>query len=515
MKYMLALTFALMLMLSASYAQGADLRLCGETEWETLRELEDEYYPLINRVFSLSSLDSLTRFAARHVGWRAELLPRLPDCREAREIGILMAQMVGDAVVSAAMERFLGLPPADNPLTPAVTSGSERLYLLFLLEPDTQKPATEAPADEDILCSLMETGAHYDLTAGYNDLLEAAGNVATMEDLVGLSAVQVAWRARLWRQLPACADVFDTVYLLSYATSDLVALVALNGIGVDPESNPYFGAFSSSQAALQDFFNERTMRSRDEDIAPLDVSLPPCGRDVLENMGSGKQTYMDLVFQMNEGVYSNEELTAYAEAMLAWRDDHLPIVPPCKEAVAVALLESWLTGDFIADTVAMWIGVPAQDNFFAEDRGANNVRLTALVMDLRSAGDSAAPASTPESLPACDDAQLDEVFGNMLKTMRSLSKNAALIDDVSSFLSYGHYQAFWRLNTWHRLPVCSEAFAMAMLMNEFASDALSYHALRTVNVNDEDNPFWDTLGQQLERFEELAAASGRDFTVGS
>ena len=136
-------------------------------------------------------------------------------------------------------------------------------------------------------------------------------------------------------------------------------------------------------------------------------------------------------------------------------------------------------------------------------------------MDLRSANVSDAPASTPESLPACDEAQLDEVFGNMLKTMRSLSKNAALIDDVSSFLSYGHYQAFWRVNTWHRLPVCSEAFAMAMLMNEFATDAVSYRAMRLVNVNDEDNPFWDTLGQQLERFEELAAASGRESAVGS
>ena len=147
---------------------------------------------------------------------------------------------------------------------------------------------------------------------------------------------------------------------------------------------------------------------------------------------------------------------------------------------------------------------------FAEHRAENNARLTALVGDIRSADHSAAPVSTLESLPACGEAQLDEVFGNMLKTVRSLSKNAAMIDDAASLLSYGYYQAFWRMDVWRRLPACSEAFEMAMLMNEFASDAASYHALRLVNVSGEDNPFWKTLGRQLERFQELAAASGRN-----
>ena len=95
----------------------------------------------------------------------------------------------------------------------------------------------------------------------------------------------------------------------------------------------------------------------------MSVNLPPCGRDALEGMERGKEPYVELVFQMNKGVYSNAELIGYAETMLAWRGDYLPEAPPCKEAVAVALMESWLTGDFIADTVAMWIGAPAQDNF--------------------------------------------------------------------------------------------------------------------------------------------------------
>ncbi len=510
MRKLFVLSVMLLFITGLAQAQSSDPPLCSEADWEKLVGLEDDYYALLNRSFLMRDLDTLIEVANTYVQWRAELLPQLPNCHEAREIGILMVQMVGDGVVTSAFEKFIGVSADDNPVIPSVKEGAARLYELSLRETDAGDPVTETSTDEEVLCSLFETGADFDLTAGYEDLYETLTNVATMEGLLRLSVSQVAWRVQLWRQLPACAEHYDIAYLLSHLTSDLVAVIALVNAGVDHELNPYLESISESQSALQDFFSEQTLRQGPQNVPTLTLTLPACGVDELDGIGRGQDSYVDLVFQMNTGVYSNDELTAFAEAMLAWRDDYLPKVPPCEEAVAVALLESWLTGDFISDTVTMWIGVPAEDNFYAEQRGANNVRLTERGMALSAADASAAPATTTDMLPACDEAQLDEVFGNLLTNFQNLTQNAASISDASSFLSYAYYQAFWRLFVWEHLPPCSEAFAMAMLMNEYATDAVSYHAFRFINVDDEDNPFWDKLGHLLERFDELTAASGRD-----
>ena len=422
-----------------------------------------------------------------------------------------MVQMVGDGVVTSAFEKFIGVSADDNPVIPSVKEGAARLYELSLRETDAGDPVTETSTDEEVLCSLFETGADFDLTAGYEDLYEALTNVATMEGLMRLSVSQVAWRVQLWRQLPACAEHYDIAYLLSHLTSDLVAVIALVNAGVDHELNPYLESISESQSALQDFFSEQTLRQGPQNVPTLKLTLPACGVDELDGIGRGQDSYVDLVFQMNTGVYSNQELTAFAEAMLAWRDDYLPKVPPCEEAVAVAMLESWLTGDFISDTVTMWIGVPAEDNFYAEQRGANNVRLTERGMALSAADASAAPATTTDMLHACDEAQLDEVFGNAAYQLPKPDAERRLHQRCQQFPQLRLLSAVLatiRMGTPAALQ--RSAYAMPMLMNEYATDAVSYHALRFVNVDDEDNPFWDKLGHLLERFDELTAASGRD-----
>ena len=198
---------------------------------------------------------------------------------------------------------------------------------------------TETSTDEEILCSLFETGADFDLTAGYEDLYEALTIVATMEGLLRLSVSQVAWRVQLWRQLPACAEHYNIAYLLSHLTSDLVAVIALVNAGVDHELNPYLESISESQSALQDFFSEQTLRQGPQNVPTLKLTLPACGVDELDGIGRGQDSYVDLVFQMNTGVYSNQELTAFAEAMLAWRDDYLPkyrlVKKRCGSAVGI------------------------------------------------------------------------------------------------------------------------------------------------------------------------------------
>ena len=510
MSKLLALSVMLLLIIGLSQAQDGDPPPCNEDEWDTLADLEGDYYALLNRSFQLRDLDTLIEVANTYVQWRAELLPQLPECREAREIGILMVQMVGDGVLTSALEKFMGVPAEENPFTPSVKEGSTRIYELYLREEAAEEAATETSTDEEVLCSIFGTGADYDLTAGYADLLDAVQNFATMEDFLQIGTSQVAWRGHLWHQLPVCAAVFDTAYLLSHLTSDLLALIALVAAGVDIDSNPYLESISSSQSALTEFFNEQSLQQGPGHVATMKLTLPPCGTDVLESIPIEKDSYLDLVFQMNKGVYSVDELSAFVEAMLAWRDNYLPKVPPCEEAVAIALMETWLAGDFISDTVAMWIGVPAEDNAFAQQRGTNNARLTNLAMALRSADASARTATTAARLPACDEAQLDEVFDKMLTNFQNLSKNAASISDASGFLSYAFYQAFWRQFVWEHLPPCSEAFALAMLMNEYAMDAVSYHAIRFIHAADEDNPYWDKLGHLLERFDELVAASGRE-----
>ena len=499
-----------MLMLTGVTAgQAAESRACSDADWEALVSLEDEYYELLKRSLYLRSEEKLIEAARAHVEWRDELLPRLPDCREAHELGIAMVQMLGDGIVTSVYESFFGVSQSENPLTPALKEGSTRIYLLYLREAEADAAATGAAAVDGQFCSLHDTGADYDLNAGYGELLGILETVNSVQTLLELAAAQVAWRAQLLRQLSICSEVYDTAYMLSHLTSDLVAYISFLGVGIDADSIPYLDAITSAQSALQDFYHAQAIQQVPEHVSPLRVNLPACGAEALAGISRGKHSYMDLIFKMNEGVYSNAELISYAEAMLAWRDSYLPTVPACEEAVAAALLETWLAADFIGETVLQWARVPASDNLYAEWRATSNARLSDLAATIQSADATAAPETT-KSLPACDAEQLDAVFGYMLTNIRNLSENADAISNAGGLIGYGAHQKMWRSLVWPNLLMCSESIALAMLMNQHAIDAGSYHALRLVGVDDASNPFLERLKTYEDHYAELAAAAGRD-----
>ena len=235
--------------------------------WAALR---DEYYALLESSVFLRDTDKLLDAAKAHVQWRSELLPRLPNCREAHEIGIAMVQMIGDGVLTSVFEEFFAVPRAENPLTPALQDGSTRIYLLYLREKDAEDRATGPSIDADALCSVSDTGADYQLLTGYVDLIEARQNARTVGDLLDLAAIQVAWRAQMWRQLQACSEVYDVVYALSHLMSDLIALPALLGAGVDLESNPYLEAITAAQTSLQDFFSAQSLQQGPEQVSAFE-----------------------------------------------------------------------------------------------------------------------------------------------------------------------------------------------------------------------------------------------------
>ena len=243
----------LVLATSLPAAQHASISSCRDADWDALIGIEDEYYTLLKSSVFLRDTDKLLDAAKAHVQWRSELPPRLPNCREAHEIGVAMVQMIGDGILTSVFEEFFAVSRAENPLTPALEDGSTRIYLLYLREEEAAESASRPAIEADALCSLSETGADYQLLSGYVDMIDMQQNARSVRDLLDLAALQVAWRAQMWRQLHACGEVFDVVYAMSQLMSDLIALPALLGAGVDLESNPYLDAIKAAQALASGF----------------------------------------------------------------------------------------------------------------------------------------------------------------------------------------------------------------------------------------------------------------------
>ena len=491
-------------------AQDSALPPCSEAEWEALANLHDDYRALIGRLSKRNDLASLVAFVQSQIQWRDALYPALPPCRESHELGILMVQTLGDKVTTLALERIAGVSTDDNPVAEALAAGIARVDAYFSSVDDDAASGSRATRDEDILCSFIDGYSDFDLNAGWRRIADTAANAEGYADFVSVAELQLAWRDHLWEQLPVCWEVFEVTYRFNQVTSDYVVGLALYQAGLTKADNPYETSIEESLDRIIQLLNAY-MESNPDDGLVLEFNLPACGKDALETITLEPKAYLNLWIEMSGGLQSLEDIVAWSETMLTWRETFMPAVPRCRETIELALVKTWILGDSIPSLVADAMGFKGDDNWYERELSINETRYGDLLLAIFSPdGSDPPPPDETEALPACDAAQLDVVYGDMEKTFQSLLDNAVNIGERNGFAEYGFYKSTWRYWVWAHMPPCSEALEMALLMNVREIDVNAYLAFRFLGLEKGEVPFWEQVKRHNARFEELAAAVGRE-----
>lgn len=450
--------------------------------------------PLIIGAAVIESLDDLLRFGAEQLAWSDEMWANLPLCDDLFRYGFVLEQIT-ETLLMKLLLQGAGVDSENNPYVAlGLASGREmnRLEQGFSAanEEDTAI-ITTLPA-----CSAEErvqlTG---DFWAGIVNLVETLYAVKSFEALLGYIDETLAWRASVWSNLPACAKAYEIAIWKYRFTSDIAKLYMLDLFDIARADNPYGKTYLRGIVQFSDY--KQWIDTTGWDYQ----SLPTCaGTPIDQNLNQAFRSPLDWTDVPHGSV---EELPAFAEAHIAWRETllaALPALPGCREAVEAALLTIQIAGDMAAaaalslsDIDLNGLGGAYQERVASAREKINdlNEALKVSPSDL-----AAQPAS---ALPACSNSDLDILFDD-LQGLGQLQQQAFDIERTDELIAYIQDYFAWRDKLWSALPGCAEAFEIATVMLRMLGDYATNIAMLAAGAPDDALPYHEQTERSVDVF---------------
>ena len=200
-------------------------------------------------------------------------------------------------------------------------------------------PAVRSQADAFPSCSTAELAFLMEQRGEFDAVIETAlEDEASGDFLLAYSQAQIAWRDKLWMDLPPCAEAIDAAVLMTEAASDTASMAALTYAGLPLSANPYLArreAKGLAQERVSSHFDGIAALldsgDRPQEPTPGGRTLESCETDEMEILLEVLRASEDLIVSGTE-VLSPEALAEYADAMLGWRDGIWAQLMPCDQA---------------------------------------------------------------------------------------------------------------------------------------------------------------------------------------
>ena len=231
--------------------------------------------------------------------------------------------------------------------------------------------------------------------------------------------------------------------------------------------------------------------------------FPLCSETELVHVLEMRSEYEALVDSLSAGEISLGAALKYSAAQIQWREGLWSGLPPCAEAIDVAVLMSHISNDFGALAALNYAGVLLsmnryKDRLHFEDNLRD--RLNALLAEI----EALLELETRPNEPAPGERQLASCAGEEIQALHdALRKNEDLIVSAmeirssGALLDYVADKLAWRDQVWGALPPCSEAVEIGQLMTQVANDFATALAYRYADLPKDKNPFDGTLQNEL------------------
>lgn len=196
-------------------------------------------------------------------------------------------------------------------------------------------------------------------------------------------------------------------------------------------------------------------------IAGQDNGLPACTTAELDAIHASLGE-MTAFFHRASDIGTTDDLIAYSQAHIEWRERYWTNSPLCAESFEIALLANQLIGDFVALVLVNSLQDDGEDNPYRADRKNGTVKLQAL-MDAMPPLVNAADGPPARSLRDCTDSELELVSYTLAPEYGELADIATAADTFEDYLDFVESQLAWRQDSLTRYPPCVEALEFAWL----------------------------------------------------
>ena len=307
----------------------------------------------------------------------------------------------------------------------------------------------------------------------------------------------LAWRGRLWQDLPPCMGMPDFVWLISQAAGDATVLLSFYLINRAPEFDLY-AAETARISAVVASTTPAFLGEEQREVTLPESTLPACARSQLKEYSQIILEYADLTSAAGE-IDSFADLLAFGQRQFEWREERLSHLPRCAEAFELGLLIDQSTSDVISGLALQFSGVDYDDLPQTEAMGAGSALLSALVTPIIEGERAAADSPPSRPLPNCSDADLATLNNEIAPAYFEAMAVGDAATNVDAILRFSQMYIDFRESLWNRLPACSEAYDIAWLMYRIAGDRALTLSLKFLGAEDDDIPHLNANASNLGR----------------
>ena len=443
----------------------------------------------------IESLDDLLDFGAAQLAWSDEMWAGLPLCDDLFRYGFALEQL-SETLLMKLLLQSAGVDAESNPYVELGLESAREVNRLESSFPDADNLDDAAATTTLPACIAEERVLFADqVWPDIVNLVETLHAVKSFEALLGYIDGTLALRARVWSQLPPCAEAYEIAVWKYRFTSDIAKLYMLDLFNVARADNPYGKTYLIGIVQFSDY--KQWIDTTGWDFR----SLPACaGTSIDQDLYRAFRGHQNWT-KLPHGTVA--ELPAYAAAHIAWRETllaELPALPGCREAVEAALLAIQISGDTAAAAALSLADIELNGLGDAYQRRITSAgdRVEELI-DALEAAPSATSARVAGVLPECSDRELDILFDD-LQRLGQLQQQAFDLQWTDELNVYIQDYFAWRDQLWRALPGCAEAFQIAAVMLQMLGDYATSIALVAAGAPEDARPYHAQTERAVDAF---------------
>lgn len=505
--FLVIVVFALFTSAPAVEAQFGDLPACSEAELQRAHGIMPGIQKLFDLAAEVRTLDDLVAYGQAHISWREQLWTRTTPCAEAFEMALLSNQLTADYLASLLVNARRE-SAQENPYTAWQFEGAARFEALWNALPPKQanESVEEAPGETSLRACTEEErrDVHDSLLVEYNSLTTIANAVETFNDFLSFTEAHLAWRETSLTRYPPCAEAIEAAWLASQTASDIAALFAFHFVGMPTDAVPYSEPERQGTRRLGELdislrlspeleesasvLPDEVTRAIERELgSPSGGNWRRCTVGELETIQHLLPTYQ-LLEDMAAGIETTEDLIAYSQTQIAWRENLLTKLARCGEVLEIA----WLISENIGDLAILFglklLDIPVEESPVFQQVMSNVPGINTWEELLPSLLASYEERDDIGPLPVCTAEELG-TLKIMLSTHLSVFKDHADIRSTDDWLNFVLRQIAWREIGFSELPLCYGSFELFLRAYWFASDNAIHSALIFAGVPSASSPF--------------------------
>lgn len=353
-------------------APAVDLPSCTDDDLGMLSQELAVYRALLEVPPRTYSLVGLAKYGAAQLAWRDKLWSRLPPCDLSLEVGLLMSHITSDLAVELA----LAIGEIASEAAPfSEQASADQARLEEISAPIAAAEGAQAQTATWPECDDESMLVFYAQNAAFPALVDALKTAETVPDILAAVELHLSWRETFEANPPICIESMITGGLMLRVTGNYVASLALDMAGIMPEPDaempikPHlFGIVTLGVIADEiDAAIEASGKQPAElTEAAARSSLPDCNDgDMGLSFYNLFVEYSDLL-DIAEGLETVGDVMAYREGQIDWAENHIEILPGCKQAVQAGYMMYTILADFSAAYALLIAGADVEDIPYAE-----------------------------------------------------------------------------------------------------------------------------------------------------